>query len=196
MFLQWSLPFSFAHQTLYAVLFSPIRGSFPNTPHPFITIALKWNLARCALVVVSSICERMALLSRRYTLKDLPLTFDDDSNRTELYYIIFSLVIFIRLSALHLTNLSSLSSNNAFVWTHKTNPDTRWLLASLRFTFNTRRRQTTFVASSLLEGWWCRSVCIGDEPILCLRNLHYLGAASLCCTCKQIQPSYYAVCSK
>jgi len=39
----------------------------------------------------------MALLSRRYTLKDLPLTVDEDSNRTELYYIIFSLVIIIRL---------------------------------------------------------------------------------------------------
>jgi hypothetical protein len=84
-------------KTRHAVLFSQIRGSIPNTPHPFVSIALECNLARCALVVVYSICERLALLSRRYTLKDLPLTVDEDSNRCELYYIIFSLVILIRL---------------------------------------------------------------------------------------------------
>ena len=69
-------------------------------------------------------------------------------------------------------------------------PDTKWILASLGFTFNTRRQQTTLVASSLLVGRWCRRVCIGHEQILLQQNLHYLGAA----LSKQMQSRYYAVC--
>ena len=74
-------------------MFSLIRGSFPNKPHPSRSISLKCNSTR----FMASICERTALLLRWYTLKDLPLTVDEDSNRTKPYYIIFSLVILIRL---------------------------------------------------------------------------------------------------
>jgi hypothetical protein len=185
-------------------------------------------LAICALVVLSSICERMALLSRRYALKDLPLTVDEDSNRTELYYIIFSLVILIRLEiattitripdsprALRFISMSNVQITTWWVlgrlgWVYVTAkkirhigsyreinysttynnydknigfvpnyisliyllslrimrlsehtrliPDTKWIMASPSFAFNTGRLQTTLVASSLLVGRWCRRV--------------------------------------
>ena len=123
-------------KTQYADLISPSRDSFPNTPHLFISIALECNLRGahwqpCPL----SVCA-ISLLSHRYTLKDLPLTVDEHSNRTELYYIILSLVILIRLEvATTITRILDSPQALRFISMRNVQMTAQWVLGRLGWAY-------------------------------------------------------------